>query len=241
MLLDNTERLYLERQVTLARAVIAALSLVALLETSRTPVRARFRRVLGSLSGDRGGRRVGGAIPQRSSDSGFRWRSTSWCSRCSFTLRLRSQRSGFSSSSRSSLWRRGETSEPCWRWLRVATVGIIVRVAAEESFRLAGLVALDRHRAGNAGFGPGHGISRGARARASGATAVPRKDRQHAAIRARPDGVDSEGAGRTRRRISVRPGEPRDSRRRPRAHFRLEGETNRDAAVAARDARAEPI
>ena len=39
MLLDNTERLYLERQVTLARAVIAALSLVALLETSEGPVR----------------------------------------------------------------------------------------------------------------------------------------------------------------------------------------------------------
>jgi signal transduction histidine kinase len=38
MLLDNTERLYLERQVTLARAVIAALSLVALLETSQGPV-----------------------------------------------------------------------------------------------------------------------------------------------------------------------------------------------------------
>jgi signal transduction histidine kinase len=33
MSLENTERLYLERQVTLARAVIAALSLVALLET----------------------------------------------------------------------------------------------------------------------------------------------------------------------------------------------------------------
>ncbi|MGH9717878.1 MAG: sensor histidine kinase [Candidatus Acidiferrales bacterium] len=39
MILDNTERLYLERQVTLARAVIAALSLVALLETSVAPVR----------------------------------------------------------------------------------------------------------------------------------------------------------------------------------------------------------
>jgi signal transduction histidine kinase len=39
MILDNTERLYLERQVTLARAVIAALSLVALLETSIAPVR----------------------------------------------------------------------------------------------------------------------------------------------------------------------------------------------------------
>ncbi len=39
MKLDNTERLYLERQVTLARAVIAALSLVALLETSVAPVR----------------------------------------------------------------------------------------------------------------------------------------------------------------------------------------------------------
>jgi signal transduction histidine kinase len=39
MALDNTERLYLERQVTLARAVIAALSLVALLETSPAPVR----------------------------------------------------------------------------------------------------------------------------------------------------------------------------------------------------------
>lgn len=39
MSLVNTERRYLERQVTLARAVIAALSLVALLETSAAPVR----------------------------------------------------------------------------------------------------------------------------------------------------------------------------------------------------------
>jgi signal transduction histidine kinase len=41
MSLDHTERLYLERQVTLARAVIAALSLVALAETPG----AAFRRV----------------------------------------------------------------------------------------------------------------------------------------------------------------------------------------------------
>jgi signal transduction histidine kinase len=39
MPLENTERLYLERQVTLARAVMAALSLVALLETSVAPPR----------------------------------------------------------------------------------------------------------------------------------------------------------------------------------------------------------
>jgi signal transduction histidine kinase len=39
MALDNTEHLYLERQVTLARAVIAGLALVALLETSAAPVR----------------------------------------------------------------------------------------------------------------------------------------------------------------------------------------------------------
>jgi len=38
MSLENTERLYLERQVTLARAVIAALALVALLETAGSPV-----------------------------------------------------------------------------------------------------------------------------------------------------------------------------------------------------------
>jgi signal transduction histidine kinase len=38
MSFDNTERLYLERQVTLARAVLVALSLVALLETSQEPV-----------------------------------------------------------------------------------------------------------------------------------------------------------------------------------------------------------
>jgi signal transduction histidine kinase len=36
--LDTTERLYLERQVTLARAIFVALSLVALLETSTGPV-----------------------------------------------------------------------------------------------------------------------------------------------------------------------------------------------------------
>ncbi len=40
MPLDNTGRLYLERQITLARAVIAALSLVALQETSGAPVRS---------------------------------------------------------------------------------------------------------------------------------------------------------------------------------------------------------
>ena len=39
MPLDVTEHLYLERQVTLARAISVALSLVALLETSREPVR----------------------------------------------------------------------------------------------------------------------------------------------------------------------------------------------------------
>ena len=39
MPLENNERLYLERQVTLARAVIAALSLVALVETPGAPVR----------------------------------------------------------------------------------------------------------------------------------------------------------------------------------------------------------
>ena len=39
MPLENTERLYLERQVTLARAVIAALALVALVETPGLPVR----------------------------------------------------------------------------------------------------------------------------------------------------------------------------------------------------------
>ena len=36
---DHTERLYLERQITLTRAVIAALSLVALVETPGAPVR----------------------------------------------------------------------------------------------------------------------------------------------------------------------------------------------------------
>src|SRR5277367_1594008 len=40
MPLDNTGRLYLERQITLPRAVIAALSLVALQETSGAPVRS---------------------------------------------------------------------------------------------------------------------------------------------------------------------------------------------------------
>jgi signal transduction histidine kinase len=39
MPLNNNERLYLERQVSLARAVVAALSLVVLLETSAGPVR----------------------------------------------------------------------------------------------------------------------------------------------------------------------------------------------------------
>jgi len=43
MVLENTEKLYLERQVTLARAVAAALSFVALLETSGSGVhRAPF-------------------------------------------------------------------------------------------------------------------------------------------------------------------------------------------------------
>jgi signal transduction histidine kinase len=40
MPLDSTERLYLERQVTLGRVILVALSLVTLLETSGTPVHA---------------------------------------------------------------------------------------------------------------------------------------------------------------------------------------------------------
>src|SRR5690348_8540540 len=39
MVLENAERLYLERQVTLGRAILVALSLVALLETAGQPVR----------------------------------------------------------------------------------------------------------------------------------------------------------------------------------------------------------
>jgi signal transduction histidine kinase len=39
MALENTERLYLERQVALGRAILVALSLVALLETAKAPVR----------------------------------------------------------------------------------------------------------------------------------------------------------------------------------------------------------
>jgi hypothetical protein len=39
MPLDNTERLYLDRQIAVARAILVSLSLVALLETSSPPVR----------------------------------------------------------------------------------------------------------------------------------------------------------------------------------------------------------
>ncbi|HTS13996.1 MAG TPA: sensor histidine kinase [Candidatus Limnocylindrales bacterium] len=39
MSLDNVERLYLERQITMGRAVLVSLSLVVLLETSQEPVR----------------------------------------------------------------------------------------------------------------------------------------------------------------------------------------------------------
>ena len=39
MVLENSERLYLERQVTLGRAILVALSLVALLETAEEPLR----------------------------------------------------------------------------------------------------------------------------------------------------------------------------------------------------------
>ena len=39
MALDGTEKLYLERQVTLGRAILAALSLMALLETSGPSLR----------------------------------------------------------------------------------------------------------------------------------------------------------------------------------------------------------
>src|SRR6202020_1012143 len=39
MPLDSAERLYIERQVTLARAILVALALVALLETTPAPVK----------------------------------------------------------------------------------------------------------------------------------------------------------------------------------------------------------
>ena len=39
MPLDSAERLYLERQITLARAILVALALVALIETAPEPTR----------------------------------------------------------------------------------------------------------------------------------------------------------------------------------------------------------
>ena len=65
MSLDNTGRLYLERQVTLARVVIAALSLVALLETSGAPVQRAPIVFLSAYLAAGAGRGAGGAVLQR--------------------------------------------------------------------------------------------------------------------------------------------------------------------------------
>jgi signal transduction histidine kinase len=49
MALENTERMYLERQITLARAVTAALSLIAMVETTGAPVRGASLLLAGYL------------------------------------------------------------------------------------------------------------------------------------------------------------------------------------------------
>ena len=115
MPLDNTERLYLERQVTLARAILVALSLVALLETSGEPVRRSsvvFLSVYLLAA-------LGAALVERfSSEARFRISAASGFPGAGAffsTSRLRFRLSGFYFCLPCSRWPRGETRGRCWR------------------------------------------------------------------------------------------------------------------------------
>jgi signal transduction histidine kinase len=137
MLLDNTERLYLERQVTLARAVIAALSLVALLETSRAPVRRLsvvFLAVYLAIA-------VGAALAERFlSDVPIRIPLVFDFAVLALFVYLTPSVSAFwflFLFAVFALATRG-SQRAMLAVVGLATVGIIVRVAAEESFRLQG-------------------------------------------------------------------------------------------------------
>ncbi len=65
MPLDSAERLYIERQVTLARAILVALALVALLETSPAPVKRSAVIFLSFYLVVLAGNGAGGAVFQR--------------------------------------------------------------------------------------------------------------------------------------------------------------------------------
>ncbi|HEX4002938.1 MAG TPA: histidine kinase [Candidatus Acidoferrales bacterium] len=137
MLLDNTERLYLERQVTLARAVIAALSLVALLETSQTPVRRISVVFLATYLAVA----VGAALAERFlSDVPFRIPLFFDFGVLAVFVYLTPSVSAFwflFLFAVFALATRG-SERAMLALVALATVGIIVRVAAEESFRWAG-------------------------------------------------------------------------------------------------------
>jgi len=138
MPLDNTERLYLERQVTLARAVIVALSLVALLETSRAPVRrasvvflaAYLVVALSAVLAERLMRDVPFRIPL-TVDFGvlavFVYLTPSVSAFWFLFLFM-----VFALATRGN-------ERAMFALVGIATVGIILRVAAEESFRLEGI------------------------------------------------------------------------------------------------------
>ena len=212
MSLDNTGRLYLERQVTLARVVIAALSLVALLETSGAPVQRApsfFFQLIWRLA-------LAEALVERFS-SGARFRIPLAVDFVVLAVFV------YLTPSVSAFWflflfavfalaTRGNT-RAMLALVGLATAGIILRVAVEQAVSLAEHVALDRDRAGNSRFRPGHGISGRTGARASGAAAVPGKNHRPAAIRPRADRVDSSGARRIGGDVRVRAGMPGNSRR----------------------------
>lgn len=134
MNLDNTERLYLERQVTLARAVIAALSLVALLETSAAPIRRlSVALLLGYLLLGLGGVFAERLYPERHVRIPL---AVDLCVLAAFL---------YLTPSVSAFWflflftvfalaTRGD-SRAMFALVGLATAGIILRVAVEDSFR----------------------------------------------------------------------------------------------------------
>ncbi len=134
MALENTERLYLERQVTLARAVIAALSLVALLETSAAPVRRLSIVVLSSYLAVA----LVAALAERfTSDTRLRIPLAADCAVLAAFLYLTPSVSAFwflFLFAVFALATRGNT-RAMLALVGVATIAIIVRVAVEEPFR----------------------------------------------------------------------------------------------------------
>ncbi len=181
MPLDNTEHAYFERQVALARVIFAALSLVALLETSTAPIREIS---VVFLSGYLALALIGALIDQFRGEARVRIPLVVDFLALAVLLYLTPSVSAFwflFLFAVFALATRGNT-RAVLAFVAASTAAIIVRVAIETPFGWHSIWQWSRYWGGHACFRPGNGVSWRSGTRASRPPAVPRENYGSAAV-----------------------------------------------------------